>query len=111
MAGMEPGLRPSNESGVVQSAQAPPQNYRLPVAAGVGIFPPMSITAIVENDTIKLPPGMHLPDGTEVRIETEAPAGRSVAERYATLAGAAEDMPPDLARNLDHYIHGHARKP
>ncbi len=71
----------------------------------------MSITAIVENDTIKLPPGVHLPDGTQVCIETEVAARRSVAERYATLAGAAEDMPADLARNLDHYIHGHARKP
>ena len=71
----------------------------------------MSIIAIVENDTIKLPPGLHLPDGTEVCIETKAPAGRSVAERYAALAGAADDMPADLARNLDHYLHGHARKP
>ena len=71
----------------------------------------MSITAIVENDTIKLPPGVHLPDGTEVSIETKASAGRSVAERYAKLAGAAVDMPPDLARNLDHYIHGHAKQP
>lgn len=78
---------------------------------GSGIFAGMSITAIVENDTIKLPAGMHLPDGTEVCIETKAPAGRSVAERYATLAGAAEDMPADLARNLDHYLHGHAKKP
>jgi hypothetical protein len=71
----------------------------------------MSFTAIVENDTIKLPPGVHLPDGTEVCIEPKAPVGRSVAERYAALAGAAEDMPSDLARNLDHYIHGHAKKP
>ena len=55
----------------------------------------MSITAIVENDTIKLPPGLHLPDGTEVCIETKPPAGRSVAESYVTLAGAAEDMPAD----------------
>lgn len=29
----------------------------------------MSITAIVENDTIKLPPDVHLPDGTKVNIE------------------------------------------
>lgn len=34
----------------------------------------MSITAIVENDTIKLPPGVHVPDGTqaEVVFKTEA---------------------------------------
>jgi hypothetical protein len=36
-----------------------------------GIFAGMSFTAIVENDTIKLPPGLHLPDGTEVCIETK----------------------------------------
>jgi hypothetical protein len=77
-----------------------------------GIFAGVSITAIVVNDTIKLPPGLHLPDGTEVCIETKAaPAGRSVAERYATLAGAAEDMPADLARNLYHYLHSHAKRP
>ena len=76
-----------------------------------GIFAGMSITAVVENDMIKLPPGLHLPDGTVVCIETKAPADRSVAERYATLAGAAEDMPADLARNLDHFLLGHAKKP
>lgn len=33
----------------------------------------MSITAIVENDTIKLPPGLHVPDGTkaEIVLQTE----------------------------------------
>jgi hypothetical protein len=29
----------------------------------------MSITATVENDTIKLPANIHLPDGTRVRLE------------------------------------------
>jgi hypothetical protein len=28
----------------------------------------MSITAIVQDDTIKLPPGVHLPNGTKVVI-------------------------------------------
>jgi len=28
----------------------------------------MSITAIVENDTIKLPAGIHVPDGTSVEV-------------------------------------------
>jgi hypothetical protein len=31
----------------------------------------MSITATVKNGTIKLPPGMHLPDGTQVHIEPQ----------------------------------------
>ena len=36
----------------------------------------MSITAIVENDTIKLPPGIHVPDGTkaEIVLQTEKAA-------------------------------------
>ena len=29
---------------------------------------PMSITVVVENDTIKLPPGVHVPDGTKAEI-------------------------------------------
>ena len=33
----------------------------------------MSITATVENDTIKLPAHVHLPDGTQVRLEPIAP--------------------------------------
>lgn len=40
----------------------------------------MSFTATVENDTIKLPPGVHLPDGTEVWIDPQTRPGRSVAE-------------------------------
>lgn len=51
-----------------------------------------------------------MPDGTRVTIETEAPKPRTVAERYASLIGIADDVPTDLSRNLDHYLHGHAKK-
>jgi len=75
----------------------------------------MSITAVVENDTIKLPPGIHVPDGTKVEItlpeaKPKDPNRKSVAQRYAKLAGLADDMPADLSRNLDHYVHGHTKK-
>jgi hypothetical protein len=33
----------------------------------------MSITATVENDMIRLPANVHLPDGTKVRLEPIAP--------------------------------------
>ncbi len=72
----------------------------------------MSINAIVENDTIKLPPGVHLPDGTEVSIvaitphqTTEGPT-RTLAERYAEFIGIWEDGPEDLAAQHDHYASG-----
>lgn len=70
----------------------------------------MNFTAIVEKDTIKLPEGVHLPDGTRVTIEPELPKRRTVAERYASMIGIADDVPTDLARNLDHYLHGHPKK-
>lgn len=71
----------------------------------------MSITATVENDTIKLPPGVHWPDGTRVILSPEPSTARSLAARYASLTGLADDMPSDLARNHDHYIHGAPRVP
>lgn len=39
--------------------------------------------------------------------DSEAP---SFADRYAAYIGAADDLPSDLAANLDHYVHGHTRK-
>jgi hypothetical protein len=57
----------------------------------------VSITAVIENDTIKLPAGVHLPDGTPVRVESltdgtrgagwppgyfERTAGALVGERF-----------------------------
>jgi hypothetical protein len=62
----------------------------------------MSFTAVVENDTIKLPSGIHLPDGTQVTVEPRT----TVADRLAAFIGVADDLPPDLARNHDHYLHG-----
>ncbi len=72
--------------------------------------PGMSITATVENDSIKLPEGVHLPDGTQVSIEPVSTQRRTLAERYGSFAGMSDDLPQDLARNLDHYVHGHPKK-
>lgn len=41
----------------------------------------MSFTATVENDTIKLPVGVHLPDGTEVTVEPKRTAVGSAETR------------------------------
>ena len=66
----------------------------------------MSITATVENDTIKLPAGVHFPDGTPVRIEPIEVQDQTLAERLASFIGVAKDLPPDLAENHDHYLYG-----
>ncbi len=70
----------------------------------------MSITAVVEKNTIKLPEGSHLPDGTQVRVEPLTTGSRTLAERYAGLIGTADDLPADLAQNLDRYVHGQPKR-
>ena len=61
----------------------------------------------VEADTIKLPQGVHLPDGTQVRVETlSTPAGETFGERYGEFIGAIKGAPPDLSENLDHHLYG-----
>lgn len=68
----------------------------------------MSITATVENDTIKLPVGA-LPNGTQVRIElvpTPVEPPKSFSQRYAKFIGSVSTGVGDLAANHDHYLYG-----
>jgi hypothetical protein len=72
----------------------------------------MTRTVKVANGSIPLPPGVELPDGAEVQLilPDEVAQDSSFADRYAAYIGAADDLPADLAANLDHYVHGHNRK-
>src|SRR6266702_3074265 len=74
-------------------------------AARCSMLPTMSITAIVQNDTVKLP--VHVPDGTRVEItvpeDTRVPTmQRSVFERLQALSVNDPDSPTDLATNPAH---------
>ena len=76
----------------------------------------MSITAIVQNDTITLPPGVHVANGTEVEItlqeDKEAVTGQAEELTEALLAIGAEvkGLPSDLAAQHDHYLHGQPKR-
>ena len=71
----------------------------------------MTCIAKVKNGTINLPAGVKLAEGTEVQIILPDPqAASSFAERYLAYIGAADDLPTDLAANLDHYVHGLSKK-
>ena len=69
----------------------------------------MSITTTVEAGKIVLPPGVDWPDGTVVRIEPVEEEAPTLWETLKDFDGIANDLPIDLADNLDHYVHGHAR--
>jgi hypothetical protein len=66
-----------------------------------------------ENGVIVLDNGMPLPEGTRVRVEplqqTDAPRP-TLAEMWAAVIGQAKGLPPDLAENHDHYLHGQPNK-
>ena len=71
----------------------------------------MSITATVINDTIKLPEGTHLADGTQVIVLPQTVRRLSFAERYKDLIGSVNSGIGDLAENHDHYLYGKPKKP
>ena len=79
---------------------------------GVGhsrkVITEMSFTGTVENGVIKLPADAALPDGTRVRVEAIAkPAAKNELTRcLVSIANKARNLPPDLAAEHDHYIHG-----
>ena len=69
----------------------------------------MSITAIVEDGVIKLPKDTPWKSGTVVRVEPVEEELPTLLESLQDFDGMADDLPADLAANLDHYVHGHAR--
>jgi hypothetical protein len=72
----------------------------------------MTCIGKVSNGKVALPDGVVLPDGTEVEmhIQESVPAAESFGARFKDFIGVADDLPSDLAANLDHYLHGHPKK-
>ena len=65
----------------------------------------MSITAVVEKGMIKLPKDVPWASGTVVRIEPVEEQAPTLFEALKDFDGMADDLPSDLASNLDHYVH------
>jgi hypothetical protein len=65
----------------------------------------------VKNGVVVFDEPVTLPEGTRVRIEVlPEPARKTLAERYQNVIGVAVDLPEDMAKNHDHYLHGTARE-
>ena len=74
----------------------------------------MSYTGIVEDGKVILPPEAKLPSGTKVRIEPLGPldSTATLAETLKDFVGVVDgrDLPTDLAKNHDHYLHGSPKR-
>jgi hypothetical protein len=72
----------------------------------------MTIDGFVANGTIVLADGVQLPEGTQVEVVVKTAVEKSGSSLASLLkyAGAVKDLPPDMARNHDHYLHGAPKK-
>ncbi len=78
----------------------------------------MTYTGEVRNGQIVLENGVQLPEGTRVRVEPVRAGKRArsghrratVGQRLMKFAGIVHDLPSDMVRNHDHYLHGHPKK-
>ncbi|HEX4132578.1 MAG TPA: hypothetical protein VHZ24_21275 [Pirellulales bacterium] len=65
----------------------------------------------IKNGVVVFEENINLPEGTMVRIEPIASSDQmSLAEQLADFIGCVSDLPPDMAEQHDHYIHGTPRR-
>ena len=72
----------------------------------------MTYLGKVSNGVVVLPPEADLPEGTEVNVEPilKNDAAQTLFDKMAAFVGMANDLPADLAKNHDHYLHGHFKR-
>jgi len=72
----------------------------------------MTYRGRIKDGAVVLDQPTSLPEGAEVRVEVlradepQTTAIPTLHERMEGLIGRAKGLPPDLARNHDHYLHG-----
>lgn len=70
----------------------------------------MTYNGKVHNGVVVLDDGTKLAEGTRVRVEPLDPADAedvpTLYEQLEPLVGSVEGLPPDMAANHDHYLHG-----
>lgn len=65
----------------------------------------------IKNGVVVFEEDVPLPEGTEVRVRAVGPGGgKTLADRFRDVIGSIADLPADMARNHDHYIHGTAKE-
>jgi len=71
----------------------------------------MTYKGRIKDGVVVLDNHISLPAGTEVDVEPVAPSARpQVWDDLLKLAGKAEGLPDDAAKNVDHYLYGAPKK-
>lgn len=71
----------------------------------------MQYRGTVRGGVVVLDQGSALEEGAEVWVELRpAPGENGKPTLWQKYAGIIDDLPPDMAANHDHYIHGGPKK-
>ncbi len=71
----------------------------------------MTFFGKVKNGVVVFDDGHSLPEDTSVRVEPiESVSEPTLADRLQAVIGIVKGLPPDLAKNHDHYLHGRPKK-
>jgi hypothetical protein len=70
------------------------------------------VTGKLKNGVVVLPSAVKLPDGIEVEVTPllSAREAEDFTEELLRIFRMTKSLPPDLAENHDHYLHGLRRK-
>jgi hypothetical protein len=69
----------------------------------------MSLEGHIEHGVVVFDEPVSLPNGPPVRVEIVAPV-KTQAERFKSVIAAGVDLPEDMAKNHDHYLHGTSKQ-
>ena len=64
----------------------------------------------VKGGVVVLEGNATLNDGTVVQVEPVPSAAPTLGQRLKSFSGSARQLPPDMARNHDHYLHGRPKR-
>lgn len=72
----------------------------------------MTYKGHIKNGVVVLDEPVNLPDGAEVDVEVRSTHTHptTLSQRFADVIGSCPDLPPDMAENHDHYLHGREKK-
>ncbi len=66
----------------------------------------MSFQGHIENGVVVFDEPAAIAEGTSVCVEALPLPRKTLAERFKNIIGVGVDLPEDLAKNHDHYLHG-----
>ena len=72
----------------------------------------MKYTGKVRDGVVVLEGSPLLKDGTIVAVEPMEQSGQTttLGQRLRRFSGSAQNLPRDMARNHDHYLHGRPKR-